>query len=222
MTIELLSDDPRKALASYAHAIRLYADLPGLVIPLTASFLVRDAPPPSISNVPAFPTLREAHRWVSRALCRGSVLAAREADVGVTLRWTRTYHAIAQLWPTSFRPSQRCFMLKLYLSALHNTYIPHPSSPVAGAEWYIFPKPSTVIPRGTSAQLWERETVAAMEQGRVLLGDVTEFPRAGSVNWRVGEFLQACVRVWERSGYQSPQAAQAIKVRFSYDRSTRF
>jgi hypothetical protein len=103
-------------------------------------------------------------------------------------------------------------MLKLYLCALHNTYIPHPSSPAAGAEWYIFPKPSTVIPRGTSAQLWERETVAAMEQGRVLLGDVTEFPRAGSVNWRVAEFLQACVRLWERSGYQSSQAAQAIKV----------
>jgi hypothetical protein len=102
-------------------------------------------------------------------------------------------------------------MLKLYLSALHHAYIPHPSSPPSG-EFYIFPKPSTVIPRGTTAQLWERETLAAMEQGRVLLGDVTEFPRAGSVNWRVEEFMGACVRLWERGGYLSVLAAETIKV----------
>lgn len=51
-----------------------------------------------------------------------------------------------------------------------------------------------------------------MEQGRLLLEKVTEFPKAGNINWRVVEFMQACVRLWERSGYQQSEASQAIKV----------
>jgi hypothetical protein len=157
--------------------------------------------------------MREAHRWVSRALCRGSVLVARGSNLDATARFTRSYHTIAHLWPATFRPSQRCFMLRLYLAALHAAHIPHPSArPSPESGWYVFPIPSTIIPRGTAAQLWEREVVAAVEQGQALLGDVTEFPRAGSINWRVVEFMQACVRLWERSGYLAAEAAQAIKV----------
>ncbi|KAJ9101909.1 hypothetical protein QFC19_004990 [Naganishia cerealis] len=104
-------------------------------------------------------------------------------------------------------------MLKLYLSALHNSYIPHPSSRASpNFQWFVFPMPSTVIPNGTVAQIWSRETVAAMEQGMILLGQVTEFPKAGNINWRVVEFMQACVRLWERSGYQQAEASQVIKV----------
>ncbi|KAJ9108884.1 hypothetical protein QFC21_000205 [Naganishia friedmannii] len=202
------------AQACYIEAIRLYSDLPSLVIPLANSFLVRETPlEGSALNNSAFTSLREAHRWISRALCRGSVLAARQPHVDVTLRFVRSYHAIAQLWPSTFRPSQRSFMLKLYLSALHNSYISHPSSRASpGFQWFVFPMPSTILPNGTVAQLWSREAVAAMEQGRILLGQVTEFPKAGNINWRVVEFMQACVRLWERSGYQQSEASQAIKV----------
>lgn len=202
-----------EALACYTEAIRLYSDLPSLVIPLANSFLVKEAPLESTFNNSTFMGLREAHRWVARALCRGSVLAARQPHVDVTLRFVRSYHAIAQLWPSTFRPSQRSFMLKLYLSALHNSYIPHPSSRASpGFQWLVFPMPSTIMPNGTVAQIWSREAVTAMEQGMVLLGQVTEFPKAGNINWRVVEFMQACVRLWERSGYQQSVASQAIKV----------
>lgn len=197
----------------YAQAIRLYSDLPSLVVPLTSSFLVREMPTGNYPLSTTFVALREAHRWVARALCRGSVLVARQPDVNSSLRFVRSYHVIANLWPTSFRPSERCFMLKLYLSALHGAYIPHPSlRPSPNIAWFVFPMPSTIIPKGTVAQLWSREVVAAMEQGKMLLGEVTEFPKAGSINWRVVEFMQACVRLWERSGYQSAEASQAIKV----------
>lgn len=216
MTIELLQGetaDPADAVMCYTQAIRLYSDLPSLVIPLATSFLVRDTPAGNGPVPSAFVNLREAHRWVARALCRGSVLVARQPDISSSLRFVRSYHAIANLWPTSFRPSERCFMLKLYLSALHAAYIPHPTSnPSSSVAWYVFPMPSTIIPRGTIAQLWSREIIAAMEQGKTLLSEVTEFPKAGSINWRVVEFMQACVRLWERSGYQSAEASQVIKV----------
>ena len=205
--------DHSDAIMCYTHAIRLYSDLPSLVIPLATSFLVRDTPAGNVSAPAAFVNLREAHRWVARALCRGSVLVARHPDVSSSLRFVRSYHAIANLWPTSFRPSERCFMLKLYLSALHGAYIPQPTSrPLPSLAWYVFAMPSTIIPRGTIAQLWSREIIAAMEQGKMLLSEVTEFPKAGSINWRVVEFMQACVRLWERSGYQSTEASEVIKV----------
>jgi hypothetical protein len=216
MTIELLQSelaDSSDAVMCYTQAIRLYSDLPSLVVPLTTSFLVKDTPAAHHSVSPTFVTLREAHRWVARALCRGSVLVARQPNITNSLRFVRSYHVIANLWPTSFRASERCFMLKLYLSALHGAYIPHPSSrPSPSTAWFVFPMPSTIIPRGTVAQLWSREAVAAMEQGKTLLNEVTEFPKAGSINWRVVEFMQACVRLWERSGYQSAEASEAIKV----------
>ena len=226
MTIELLQGqtaDPADAVMCYTQAIRLYSDLPSLVIPLATSFLVRDTPTGNGPIPSAFVNLREAHRWVARALCRGSVLVARQPDISSSLRFVRSYHAIADLWPTSFRPSERCFMLKLYLSALHAAYIPHPTSnPSSSVAWYVFPMPSTIIPRGTIAQLWSREIIAAMEQGNTLLSEVTEFPKAGSINWRVVEFMQACVRLWERSGYQSAEASQVIKVSRSQTTASTF
>lgn len=198
-----------RALEAYREATNLFASLPDLTRSFNESFLNTE---PSLLRQPSsFSTYREAHRWISRALSRGTVISARSTHLHTTLAFARTYHLIAREWPTSFRPRQRQVMLSIYLRVLHAAYMPYPAlPPKKGTRWFVFDKEFPA--KGSMADIWLRESRAVMSQGQRLLNETTKFPKAGEVNWLVVNFIQRCVELWERSGLLEQEARETIKL----------
>lgn len=218
------------ALDRYIKAIKMFADIPGLTLPLTETFLV--APPAttkgltgakvlptpaqrqSTRSTPTFGSHREAHRWVSVALTRGSVISAQTTDLNRTLRLTRTYHVMSKMWPTSFRHQQQAFMISLYLRTLHAACRPSNTPHRDGTEWLVCEIPNSVHTqiKGSRSQLWSREWLEAIKEGKRLLSETTAFPRAGEVNWKVRRFVESCVGIWERSGCGVASGKELVKI----------
>ena len=208
----------------------MFADIPGLTLPLTETFLV--APPAttqgltgakvlptparsqSTRSAPTFGSHREAHRWVSTALTRAAVISARTTDLERTLKLTRTYHVISKMWPTSFRPHQQAFMLSLYLRTLHAACRPSNKAHQDGTEWLVCEIPNSVGSqiKGSRSQLWSREWLEAIREGKRLLSETTSFPRAGETNWKVRRFIESCVGIWERSGCGVASGKELVKI----------
>lgn len=218
------------ALERYIKAIKMFADVPGLALPLTETFLVSSPatsrglagakvlPTPAhrtgTRSAPTFMSHREAHRWVSIALTRAAVISARTTDLNKTLKLTRTYHVISKMWPTSFRPQQQAFMLGLYLRTLHAACRPSQSPHPEGTEWLVCELPNSIGSqiKGSRSHLWSREWIEAIKEGKRLLSETTSFPRAGEVNWRVRRFVESCVGIWERSGCGVASGKELVKI----------
>jgi tetratricopeptide (TPR) repeat protein len=221
-----------EALDRYLQAIRVFADIPGITLPLTDTFLVNlpattqgltgakvlptPARPASTRATPTFLSHREAHRWVATALTRATIISARTKDLNRTTRLARTYHVISKMWPTTFRSSQQAFMLSLYLRALHAGHAGSRSGTASSAEvdWLVCDIPNSISSnvRGTKSQLWSREWIEAVKEGKRLLSETTTFPRAGQTNWKVQRFVEDAMDVWERAGCGISEAKEVVKI----------
>lgn len=75
--------------------------------------------------------------------------------------------------------------------------------------------PPGIEPRDPSAlskQAWRDEARRLASEMKVLLENITEFPRAGEVNHRVLDFVDLCVAAWEKGGFDETDAAWVIDV----------
>ena len=207
-----------EAIECFASSITMFADISGISLPLADSFLVlappslkptsttKVLPPPlrptSQRNTATFESHREAHRWAALALTRGTILSARTSNLERTLQFARTYHIVSRMWPCSFQSSQQILMLDMYLRALE---IDVPAPPLAGQgiepgyQWLICEIPHSISSHvtGTRFQLWQREWLNTMDEGKKLLSVSTRFPASGQTNEPVEQFVERCVGLWE-------------------------
>ncbi|KAG8935289.1 hypothetical protein FRC01_003040 [Tulasnella sp. 417] len=73
--------------------------------------------------------------------------------------------------------------------------------------------PPGIEPRDPSAlskQAWRDEARRLASEMKVILENITEFPRAGEVNHRVLDFVDLCVAAWEKGGFDETDAGWVI------------
>lgn len=199
MSLELSDSGSGAALAVYLSIPPLLDSLEGFTRP-TPNYLSQNA---SAASRASFEVYREVHRYLSTALTRAAVLSSRGADLTQSLRILRTYHSFSGSWPSSFRPVQRQRMLLLYLRALQAGY---PAPRTACSLPYLIDTGSSDAP---ARQVWKREVIDAIKQGQQLLSSTTSFPRAGTINYPVRRFTEACVAL---ADVHTPFAKDVIAV----------
>lgn len=63
-----------------------------------------------------------------------------------------------------------------------------------------------------SGPAWREESRRAAAHLKVILGLITEFPRAGEVNHKVLDFVDLCVAVWEKGGAYESECSWVVDV----------
>lgn len=190
ISLELSGASPQDALNCYLSALPLLSSISGFTLP-TPSYLSSTG---QRSKLP-FDTHREVHRQISTILSRSAVLSARSSNnLNQTIRICRTYHAFAASWPTTFRPIQRQRMLSLYLRALFSSVPAAHTQPLQPYSLDETPTPSL-----SARTLWRKEAIEAIRLGQSLLSATTTFPKAGSVNKPVDEFIELAVALADRT-----------------------
>ncbi|KAG9047132.1 hypothetical protein FS837_002963 [Tulasnella sp. UAMH 9824] len=173
----------KSALASYDSGITL---LDRLAISRTT--------PQGKTKIELFTKYRELWRWAERTLRGAVILSARASSMTETLRYLRLYSIYSYHWPSTFRPYCRSAIYTLHMRALCLT-------------------PPGIEPREPSAlskQAWRDEARRLASEMKVLLENITEFPRAGEVNHRVLDFVDLCVAAWEKGGFDETDAGWVI------------
>ncbi|EEB98972.1 hypothetical protein MPER_01424, partial [Moniliophthora perniciosa FA553] len=91
-------------------------------------------------------------------------------------------------WPSEFRTSHRSTISVLYLRALalryRSTHVPAQTS----------------ISESPKPPAWMHTARSVVQEYRAILSKSTKFPRAGERNYKVEDFVDLCVAVWEASG----------------------
>jgi len=99
---------------------------------------------------------------------------------------------------------------------LHASHIGSQNGANASAEvdWLVCEIPNSISSnvRGTKSQLWSREWVEAVKEGKRLLSETTTFPRAGQTNWKVKRFVEDTMDVWQKSGCGVSEAKEVAKI----------
>jgi len=107
-------------------------------------------------------------------------------------------------------------MSSLYLRALHAGHANSLSGASSGAEvdWLVCEISNSISSnvRGTKSQLWSREWIEAVKEGKRLLSETTTFPRAGQTNWKVQRFVEDAMDVWQAAGCGVGEAKEVVKI----------
>jgi hypothetical protein len=94
-------------------------------------------------------------------------------------------------------------MLLLYLRGLQEGY---PAPNVACATPYLVDIGSSDLP---ARQIWKKEVLEALRQGQQLISSTTTFPRAGTINYPVRRFVEACVAL---ANVHTPFAKDVVAI----------
>lgn len=168
-----------------------------------------------------FHQLRELWRWVERIIWRAVVLCANVYDVrkgwkgdeksdstdqqgeeGNSLWiWLSHYAHYSAYWPSTFRTSHRSTIASIHLRALILLHRPSPSPSLSipstpSSPYSLLPLP---LPKSLkkSSPVWLNQARQVIQDYQAILGVSTTFPRAGTRNVKVEEFVDLCVAVWE-------------------------
>jgi hypothetical protein len=168
---------------------------------------------------------REIWRWVERIIWRAVVLCADVCDVrkgwqgdeenststeqqggeGDSLwSWLSHYVYYSAYWPSTFRTSHRSTISSIHMRALILLHRPSPSPslslsiPSSPSSPIPSPSPSTLAkPFKNSPPAWLNKARRVIQDYQAILNVSTSFPRAGTRNEKVEEFVDLCVAVWE-------------------------
>ncbi|THU77610.1 hypothetical protein K435DRAFT_973888 [Dendrothele bispora CBS 962.96] len=106
--------------------------------------------------------------------------------------WLEHYTSCSSYWPSNFRTEHRATVSALYLRALILRYGPSTgSSPVSNVK-----SVSTV----DGPPAWMHAARSLIQEYRAILSVSTRFPRAGERNWKVEDFVDMCVSIWDVAG----------------------
>lgn len=192
---KLFPNEPRKALKTYA------ASFPLLTVVETE---LASAPVPSSSgkiDFSSFTRFREIWRWVERLLWRAIVLGSRVFNIHHDHKhtscrepdslwtWLEHYSSCSVYWPSNFCTSHRSTISVIYLRALVMRYGTDASA-LDNANARLKPHPPQ----------WMHTARSVIQEYRAILNVSTKFPNAGERNYKVEDFAEQCVAVWETSG----------------------
>ena len=135
----------------------------------------------------------------------------------------RVYRLHSDHWPATFRPAHRSVVASLYLRALIKL------SDAQSSVQRIRPQIHATGPHmqntnnhafGSTTNLsgqvsWISEARSVANEYRDILSATTKFPKAGTRNVAVEEFVEMCVAVWESDGAVGDNAGWVIDVRIS-------
>jgi hypothetical protein len=181
----------------------------------------KSSSPSSKLDFTVFHQLRELWRWVERIIWRAVVLCANVYDVrkgwkgdensnstdqqgeeGDSLWiWLSHYAHYSVYWPSTFRTSHRSTIASIHIRALILLHRPSPSPSLSipsspSSPYPLLPSP---LPRSfkKSPPAWLNQARQVIQDYQAILGVSTTFPRAGTRNVKVEEFVDLCVAVWE-------------------------
>lgn len=196
-------DSPRKALRAYA------ASLPAFRVLQSPEFTSLISTPARLSSgkldYTPFIQLRELWRWVERLLWRAICLSARISNVHADEEgndedslwmWLEKYTVCSASWPPTFRTEHRSTISSIYLRAL--------------VLRHGVPRGSVV--RTDKMPMWMQTARSVVQDYRAILSVSTKFPKAGDRNFKVEEFVDLCVAVWEASGAIGEHAGWALDI----------
>ncbi|KAF5364728.1 hypothetical protein D9757_012498 [Collybiopsis confluens] len=220
---KLNPSNPLVALKSYSAAFPLLSivetELTSLSLPTTATIASGHSEKVDFSS---FTRFREAWRWVERLLWRAIVLACRIFDVNHDHRpgtgaraislpckehdslwtWLDHYSNCSAYWPANFCPSHRSTISVIYLRALvlrygdtsssPSSFLPHPASSLPPS--YLSSSSSS---SSSPPSQWMHTARNLIQEYRAVLNVSTRFPKAGERNYKVEDFADLCVAVWE-------------------------
>lgn len=193
---KLYPTEPLKALKTYSAAFPLLT----IVETELASSASLSSPSFTSSgkiDFSSFTRFREVWRWVERLLWRAIVLGSRIFDVNRDHRsstnsdsiwtWLDHYSSCSVYWPSSFRTSHRSTVSVLYLRAL--------------VLRYGYGSGSTSSPRIANTKRtppkWIHTARSIIQEYRAILTVSTKFPKAGERNYKVEDFAELSVAIWE-------------------------
>lgn len=155
----------------------------------------------------AFYQLREMWRWVERLLWRAVVLCGSLCEVhhdgtDSLWQWLPLYLQSSSSWPASFRTAHRSTITCIFLRAFVLRYRMLSESPT----------PPPTLDLTTSKTNWLHQARTLCQDYRAILSSCTQFPRAGEKNWRVEEFVDTVVSVWEAGGGGGEAVGWVVEV----------
>ena len=187
-------------------------------------------------DVTIFHQLRELWRWVESIIWRAVVLCARVCDVRKGWRdgdkenenehehgneiegdslwtWLSHYTYYSAYWPSTFRTSHRSTIASIHIRALILIHRPSPSlslpSPSSTSPSpFPSPPPSPSPKPLKNTPAWLHQTRLVIQDYQAILSVSTTFPRAGTRNEKVEEFVDLCVAVWEISVFRGGGAGK--------------
>lgn len=195
MCSEKLSQ-PKKAIEAYSSAIPLLSSIES-EIPrtLTATY----------SSSASFDNYRELWRWTERLMFRTISLLSRFCclDENDGLIWTMFthYHTCSAYWPATFRTGHRSTVAVLHLRAL---IIQHQTSSTTAT-------PTSSL-QSAKQPHWINTARSVIHEYRTILGTCTTFPKAGERNFKVEDFVDLCVAVWETNGAMSDRVRWVLDM----------
>lgn len=231
MAHERLSpSEPQKALQAYGKMLPFISSL-------KSDFTVKVSPRSSGTfDFSVFQQQRELWRWVERLLWRAVVLTSQSPERSIDSqpelhlwKWLDCYASCSSSWPANFRTIHRSTVYSIHLRALvlkHGVLSPQasshalessksPSTPSATPSVKavsIASSPSQADSQSTVASSWLQSARKVVQEYRAVLTESTKFPRAGERNWKVEDFVDLCVAIWEAHGAVGDYAGWVIDV----------
>ncbi|CAG8451093.1 6862_t:CDS:10 [Ambispora leptoticha] len=130
--------------------------------------------------------------WAEEVLYRVALLKARIGDASGALHAFRTYQRYAVFWE-KFRLNKRAVIYRNFIKLLSKTY----------QEGTYVPPSADLLPNGqiTPPHTFRDELTEVHALYENLLYQITSFPKAGDVNWRILEMVDQVMADWTLLGY---------------------
>ncbi|KAF9530120.1 hypothetical protein CPB83DRAFT_201136 [Crepidotus variabilis] len=219
---------PENALQAYGKAFTL---LPSL----KSEFNVKPTPRSSGSfDFSVFQQQRELWRWVERLLWRAVVMTSQMSEAYGNAntdqqfwKWLACYASCSSSWPSNFRSIHRSTVYTIHIRALvlkHGVLSSSPpqissnstSTPSTSTSTSrpisIASLPSQSDAQSTMSSTWFHTARTVVQEYREILTACTKFPSAGHRNWKVEEFVDLCVAIWEAHGAVGEYAGWVIDI----------
>ncbi|KAF0420930.1 TPR-like protein [Gigaspora margarita] len=130
--------------------------------------------------------------WTEEVLYRAPLLKVRLGDVSGALQAFRTYQQYSTSWGENFRLNKRAVIFMNFIKFLSKTYQEKTYVPPSAPTTFTLNEQSNIYtPHTFRVELTELHTLYEN-----VLYQITSFPKAGEINWRVLEMVDQIMSDW--------------------------
>ncbi|KAG0145939.1 hypothetical protein CROQUDRAFT_671440 [Cronartium quercuum f. sp. fusiforme G11] len=160
----------------------------------------------------------EMQSWVETALYRYALTSRKPSQEIIALEAHRAYHAHSRYWPNSFRLCKRATFYKSYLNLLIETSkTGRWMAPAGGGISSVLNLNSSNLTLASEASSafrldWRGEVSSVERSYEKVLRQALTFPKSGSTNTAVLDFIELVVEAWRVGGCLEREAGHVIEI----------